>query len=67
MRRAMGKDRTEFDPRRFFKDAMAAAKSLCKARFEAFGCSGQAQRIKPMPLEALAVMYCKGHLATGAS
>jgi len=57
MRRAMGKDRSEFDPRKFFKDALAAAKGLCKERFEAFGCAGQAERIKPVRLEAMAVMY----------
>jgi fructose-bisphosphate aldolase class II len=60
MRRAMGKDRSEFDPRKFFKDALAAAKGLCKERFEAFGCAGQADRIKPKPLEAMAVMYRGG-------
>ena len=60
MRRAMGKDRSEFDPRKFFKDALAAAKGLCKERFEAFGCAGQAERIKPVPLEAMAVTYRGG-------
>ena len=60
MRRAMGRDRSEFDPRKFFKDAMSAAKALCKERFEAFGCAGQAERIKPVPLEALADMYRLG-------
>ena len=57
MRRAMGKDRSEFDPRKFFKDALAAAKSLCKERFTAFGCAGQAERIKPVPLEQMALRY----------
>jgi fructose-bisphosphate aldolase, class II len=60
MRRAMGKDRSEFDPRKFFKDALAAAKGLCQERFEAFGCAGQAERIKPVPLEVMAAMYRNG-------
>ena len=63
MRRAMGSDRSEFDPRRFFKDATAAAKGLCKERFEAFGCAGQAERIKPVSLEAMAATYRKAQPA----
>ena len=57
MRRAMAKDPGEFDPRKFLKDATAAARDLCKARFEAFGCAGQAARIKPLPLEKMAAQY----------
>ena len=33
------------------------ARQICKARFEAFGCAGQAARIKPVPLESLARRY----------
>jgi fructose-bisphosphate aldolase class II len=57
MRRAMAKDPAEFDPRKFLKDATAAARGLCKERFEAFGCAGQAPRIKPVPLEKMAARY----------
>jgi fructose-bisphosphate aldolase class II len=57
MRRAMAQDPAEFDPRKFFKDATAAARGVCKARFEAFGCAGQAPRIKPVPLEKMAMRY----------
>ena len=57
MRRAMAKDPGEFDPRKFLKDATAAARELCKERFEAFGCVGQAPRIKPVPLEKMAARY----------
>ncbi len=63
IRRALAKDTSEFDPRKFFKDATAAAKDICKARFEAFGCAGQASKIKPVPLDTLAVKYRKGELA----
>lgn len=55
MRRAMVKDRGEFDPRKFLKEAMAAASELCVARFEAFGCAGKASRIKAVPLESYAM------------
>jgi fructose-bisphosphate aldolase class II len=57
MRRAMAKDPSEFDPRKFLKDAMLAARELCCARFEAFGCAGQAPRLKPAPLEKMAARY----------
>ena len=57
MRRAMAKDPAEFDPRKFLKDATAAARDVCRARFEAFGCAGQAPRIKPVNLEKMAQRY----------
>jgi fructose-bisphosphate aldolase class II len=57
MRRTMAKHRSEFDPRKFFKDATVAAKDICEARFDAFGSAGQASKIKVMPLEAMAKRY----------
>jgi fructose-bisphosphate aldolase class II len=57
MRRAMARDPAEFDPRKFLKDATVAARDLCTARFEAFGCAGQAARIKAVPLEKMAARY----------
>jgi fructose-bisphosphate aldolase class II len=57
MRRAMARDPAEFDPRKFLKDATAAARGVCKERFEAFGCAGQAPRIRPVPLEKMAARY----------
>ncbi len=57
MRRAMGKNPEEFDPRKFLAAATKAAKELCQERFEAFGCAGQAAKIKPVPLEAMALRY----------
>jgi len=57
MRRAMARDPAEFDPRKFLKDATAAARGVCRERFEAFGCAGQAPRIKPVPLDKMAARY----------
>ena len=57
MRRAMAKNPSEFDPRKFLKDAMVAAREVCVARFEAFGCAGRASKIKPMGLEEQARLY----------
>jgi len=52
-------NRAEFDPRKFLSAAVKAAQELCKARFEAFGSAGQAERIKPVPLETMATWYAK--------
>ncbi len=57
VRRTLATQRTDFDPRKFLKAATAAAREICKARFEAFGCAGQAARIRPLPLERMAERY----------
>jgi fructose-bisphosphate aldolase class II len=57
IRRALASARSEFDPRHALKAATAAARALCIERFEAFGCAGQAERIRPMPLDAMARRY----------
>ena len=57
MRQALATDPSEFDPRKALAAATKAARALCKLRFEAFGCCGHADRIKPLPLEAIAHRY----------
>jgi fructose-bisphosphate aldolase class II len=57
MRKSLANARSEFDPRAALKAATAAASALCIERFEAFGCAGQASRIKPLPLDAMARRY----------
>jgi fructose-bisphosphate aldolase class II len=57
MRQAFATDRTEFDPRKALIAARQAARGICKARFEAFGCAGQASRIKPVALELMTRRY----------
>ena len=57
MRRAMMRDRGEFDPRKFFKEATLAARDVCVERFAAFGCEGMASRIKSRSLDAEARNY----------
>jgi fructose-bisphosphate aldolase class II len=59
MRRTMTRNPAEFDPRRFLKDAMAAARDVCVERFQAFGCAGMAGRIKPVALDT-AAQRCYG-------
>jgi fructose-bisphosphate aldolase, class II len=62
MRRHMAEKPGEFDPRKFLADAQKAAKGICKARYEAFGCAGQASKIRPLSLEQMAERYRKGEL-----
>ena len=52
----------EFDPRAFFKAAIATAQKVCKDRFEAFGSAGRASQIKVIPMEAMAARYASGEL-----
>ncbi|AHG63523.1 class II fructose-bisphosphate aldolase [Advenella mimigardefordensis] len=59
IRRTMMQDTAEFDPRKFFKEATAAARQICQDRFEAFGCAGRAASIKPIALEKMAGIYAK--------
>ncbi len=51
-----------FDPRKFLKEATKGMKEICKARYEAFGCAGQAAKIKPVSLEVMYQRYEKGEL-----
>jgi fructose-bisphosphate aldolase class II len=57
MRRTMATHPREFDPRKFFKDATEAARDICQLRFDAFGSSGQAGKIKVVTLEQMARRY----------
>ena len=57
MRQSFATERSEFDPRKALAAAKKAARAICTARFEAFGCAGQASRIKPVPLEQMVCRY----------
>ncbi len=54
---------SKFDPRDFLKPARAAAELIVRARFLAFGCEGQASKIKVIPLEKMAERYKAGELS----
>jgi fructose-bisphosphate aldolase class II len=62
IRRYLVENPSKFDPRDFLKPAREAAKKVCLARYEAFGCSGQASKIKPVSLDKMAERYAKGEL-----
>ncbi|HEX5125392.1 MAG TPA: class II fructose-bisphosphate aldolase [Rhodocyclaceae bacterium] len=63
IRKFFAENPSKFDPREYLKPAREAAKLICKARFEAFGCAGQAGKIKPMALDKIATRYKTGELA----
>lgn len=60
MRRSMAQDPAQFDPRAFLKAARAGAKRICVERFEAFGASGMAGKIKPVSFDEMAARYAGG-------
>jgi fructose-bisphosphate aldolase, class II len=62
MRRAMKKNKLEFDPRKFLQAAMEETKKICIERFEAFGSAGQAPKIRPIELDTMANLYRSGEL-----
>ncbi|MDT4793619.1 Fructose-bisphosphate aldolase [compost metagenome] len=57
IRKSLSEDRSEFDPRKALQAAKKGAKGVVKLRFEAFGCAGQASRIKPVGMEKMAGLY----------
>ena len=61
-RKVAQENRAEFDPRKFLKPSLEAMQELCRARFEQFGAAGQATKITPLPLAAMAGRYLSGAL-----
>ena len=62
MRKAMGENPKEFDPRKFFKAATKAMKDICTIRYEAFGAAGNASKLKAINLEDMYKRYANGSL-----
>ena len=63
IRKFMAENPAEFDPRKYLAKTVTAMKDICVARYLAFGCEGQASKIKPISLEKMAEKYAKGELA----
>ncbi|SDO83038.1 fructose-bisphosphate aldolase [Ralstonia sp. 25mfcol4.1] len=63
IRRFFAENPSKFDPREYLKPAREAAKQVCKARYIAFGCEGQASKIKAVSLADIASQYASGKLA----
>ncbi len=62
IRRYLTQNPKDFDPRKYLAAARKAMKEICVARYQAFGCAGQASKIKGMSLEKMSDRYKKGEL-----
>ncbi|WP_111657676.1 class II fructose-bisphosphate aldolase [Isoalcanivorax indicus] len=62
IRRFLGQNKSEFDPRKYLAVATQAMKDICIARYEAFGTAGNASKITPLSLEVMFQRYEKGEL-----
>lgn len=62
IRRHLAENPSNFDPRKFFIAATEAMQDICEARYLAFGCEGQASKIKPISLETMFKKYEDGDL-----
>jgi fructose-bisphosphate aldolase class II len=57
IRKHLADNPSNFDPRKFLKESTAGMKEICKARYEAFGCAGNASKITPVSLEKMVGFY----------
>ncbi|MBL4928140.1 class II fructose-bisphosphate aldolase [Fuscibacter oryzae] len=57
IRKTLAEEPEEFDPRKYMKPAMEMMAEVCRQRFEAFGTAGHADKIRPLPVEAMAKRY----------
>jgi fructose-bisphosphate aldolase class II len=57
IRRHLEENKSNFDPRKFLKEATNAMSEICKARYEAFGSAGQADKITAKSLETMQEFY----------
>lgn len=62
VRRFLANNKSEFDPRKYLTETLKAMKEIVVARYEAFGTAGNARKIKPISLEAMAERYMSGEL-----
>lgn len=57
IRRFMMTNTEAFDPRQYNAVAKDAMREICAERYEAFGSSGMANKIKPLSLETISQYY----------
>ncbi|MFB0982012.1 MAG: fructose-bisphosphate aldolase class II [Alteromonadaceae bacterium] len=62
-RRFLAQNPSEFDPRKFLAETTKAMTEICINRYDAFGASGNADKIKPISLETMFDLYDAGKLA----
>jgi len=57
MREFLAKNRASFDIRSLLKPAISMMQRTCEERFEMFGCSGNASKLKSLSLDEMALVY----------
>ena len=62
IRKVFAENPGEFDPRKYLKPAMEAMRAVCMQRFQEFGAEGWADKIRPLPMSAMAKRYAAGEL-----
>ncbi len=62
IRRHLSENTSNFDPRKFYKEATNAMGDIVAARFEAFGAAGQASKITASSLDTMSQRYMSGEL-----
>ena len=63
IRKHLAENKSNFDPRKFLKEATKGMSDICKNRYESFGAAGQASKIKKIfNLEEMQKRYDKGEL-----
>ncbi|MBI2380703.1 MAG: fructose-bisphosphate aldolase class II [Gammaproteobacteria bacterium] len=62
-RKFLAENPKEFDPRKYLAAAQKAMQGICHDRYLAFGCAGQASKLRALNLETMAGRYAKGELA----
>ncbi len=62
VRKFLAENKKEFDPRKWLAASTKGMKDVCRARYEAFGCAGNASKIKVLSLETMTTRYAKGEL-----
>ena len=63
IRKHLAENKSNFDPRKFLKEATKGMSDICRNRYEAFGAAGQASKIKKVfSLEDMQKRYDKGEL-----
>jgi len=62
-RRFLAQNPSEFDPRKFLAETTKAMTEICINRYDAFGTSGNADKIKPISLDTMFDLYNNGELS----
>ncbi|MES9897484.1 MAG: class II fructose-bisphosphate aldolase [Sedimenticola sp.] len=62
VRRHLEENKSNFDPRKFLKEATNAMSEICKNRYEAFGSAGMADKMTAISIEAMQDRYATGEL-----